>query len=92
MIFIFQVTANFKAVPRKCSFVDVEYLGKVTRTGCTTKCLLKDRCYLASFLPEDGSTKLGICILQLTYGDQISTYKNTDGWQHYGMYGRKCYD
>ena len=47
---------------------------------------------MVSFLPEGGSTKLGICVLQLTSGGQVTQYNNTAAWLQFAMPGRMCND
>ena len=85
------VSALFKAETIQCSTIEGEEVGKDILTSCTVECLMRDGCYMVSFLPEGGSTELGICVLQLTSGGQMTQYDNTAAWQHNAMSaGRKC--
>ena len=85
-----KVSTIFKAETRNCTFIKGEDIGKVILTRCTRECVRRDRCYEVSFLPEDGSTKLGICVLLLTSGGLMTQHTNSDAWQHYAMTGRIC--
>ena len=74
------------------SFIEGVDLGKENRIRCVAHCLQRHGCYAISFLPEGGSTRLGICVLQVTSGGQVTPYEQTTNWKNYDMSGSRCDD
>ena len=93
--FFFPVTAQYSTEKNptcstSVSFIRTINLGQQSRMECATECLKREECYMVSFLPAGGSTKLGICLLLLTSGGEMAQYQITGAWQHYGMSDTKC--
>ena len=62
-------------------------VGQRSHIECVAKCMLNDVCFKVSFLPQGGSSRLGTCVLQLTFGGKKMQQSDTTKWQQFNMGG-----
>ena len=84
----FSVLARPIAEPCVYEVTGIE-IGKMHKTACSYQCLARPDCKAFSFIPVDGSTKPGTCVLDVPPGGVISHYANMQGWQRF-MLHRTC--